>query len=51
VQIAREEEAKAAKRKKAIGAGMDRGGSTLANEKRRAGFVDDEEDEMIVDDE
>ncbi|EON61173.1 hypothetical protein W97_00385 [Coniosporium apollinis CBS 100218] len=35
--------------KRDIGPGVDRGGARLANEKRRAGFVDDEVGEEIVD--
>jgi hypothetical protein len=39
-----------AKRKREIGLGVDREGATFANEKRRAGFVDDEDgDEVLVD--
>ena len=43
------EEQKAVERKKRdIGPGIDRGGATLANPKRRTGFIDDEEFEEIV---
>jgi len=41
----------AEKRKREIGPGVDRGGATLATDKRRLGFVDDEDFEEIVDDE
>lgn len=49
-----EGEAKAAQRalemkKKLIGPGLDRGGCTLATEKRRMGLLDDEDFEDIVD--
>jgi hypothetical protein len=47
---AKESEEAAIKRKKEIGAGVDKGGTRLANAKRRQGFRDDEEFEMIVDD-
>ncbi|KAF2431078.1 hypothetical protein EJ08DRAFT_678642 [Tothia fuscella] len=50
-QKAREKEAEIAKRKKEIGVGMDRGGARLANDKRRAGFVDDDEEESVVENE
>jgi hypothetical protein len=49
---ARQSQAEATKKKREIGPGIDRGGARLANEKRRAGFVDDEDgEEVIVDDE
>lgn len=47
---ARESQAELAKQKREIGLGVDREGATFANEKRRAGFVDDEdESEVFVD--
>ena len=47
---ARESQAEIARQKREIGLGVDRGGATFANEKRRAGFVDDEDgDEVLVD--
>ena len=36
------------KKKREIGPGIDRGGATLANPKRRTGFVDDEDFEEII---
>ena len=36
------------RKKREIGPGIDRGGATLANPKRRMGFVDDEDFEEIV---
>ena len=39
----------AEKRKREIGPGIDKGGATLVNDKRRHGFVDDEEDDEVVD--
>jgi hypothetical protein len=45
-----ESEEMAIRRKKEIGAGVDKGGVRLANAKRRQGFRDDEEFEMVVDD-
>lgn len=36
------------RKKREIGPGVDRGGATLANPKRRMGFVDDEDFEEIV---
>jgi len=36
------------KKKKEIGPGVDRGGSRLVTEKRRAGFVDDEDPEEVT---
>lgn len=48
---AKESEEAAISRKRAIGAGVDKGGARLANAKRRQGFQDDEEFEMVVDDE
>jgi hypothetical protein len=47
---AKESEEAAMRRKKEIGAGVDKGGVRLANAKRRQGFRDDEEFEMVVDD-
>jgi len=47
---AKESEEAAIRRKKEIGAGVDKGGVRLANAKRRQGFRDDEEFEMVVDD-
>lgn len=47
---AKESEEAAIRRKKEIGAGLDKGGARLANAKRRQGFQDDEEFEMVVDD-
>jgi len=48
---ARESQAELARRKREIGLGVDRQGATFANEKRRAGFVDDEDGaEVFVDD-
>ena len=38
------------KKKRDIGPGIDRGGATLANPKRRTGFIDDEDFEKLVDD-
>jgi len=38
------------RKKMQIGIGMDRGGATLANAKRRLGMMDDEDFERIVDD-
>lgn len=32
-----------------IGVGLDKGGATLANDKRRQGFIDDEDFEVVVD--
>jgi hypothetical protein len=47
---ARESQAQLARNKREIGLGVDREGATFANEKRRAGLVDDEdEDEVLVD--
>ena len=44
------ESQKAMERKKQqIGIGLDRGGVTLANAKRRQGLIDDEDFEMVVD--
>jgi hypothetical protein len=49
-ELSIERKAKAfAKRKREIGPGVDRGGARLVTEKRRMGFVDDEEGEMEVD--
>jgi len=49
-QLAREAEDELRRKKKAIGPGVDRGGSRLVTPKRRAGFIDDEDDdEMEVD--
>jgi hypothetical protein len=51
-QKAIDSQAAAIKKKREIGPGLDRGGARLANDKRRAGFVDDENgEEVIVDDE
>ncbi|KAI9713271.1 MAG: hypothetical protein M1820_001258 [Bogoriella megaspora] len=36
------------RKKRQIGPGLDRGGSILANEKRRQGFVEDEDDQGIL---
>ena len=47
---AKESEEAVIRRKKEIGAGVDKGGARLANAKRRQGFRDDEEFEMVVDD-
>lgn len=49
-----EEEAKQAQktienRKRYFGPGIDRGGSRLVTEKRRMGFIDDEDVEEVVD--
>jgi hypothetical protein len=50
-QKARDSQAEVAKKKREIGPGVDRGGATLANAKRRAGFIDDEDpEEVTVDD-
>jgi hypothetical protein len=51
VEQAREEHDRYIVQKKRIGGpGMDRGGATLVNEKRRRGFVDnDETEEELVD--
>ncbi|KAF2842305.1 hypothetical protein M501DRAFT_1013657 [Patellaria atrata CBS 101060] len=38
------------KKKREIGPGVDRSGATLATEKRRLGFIDDEDDTDIVED-
>ncbi|KAL1644788.1 hypothetical protein SLS58_004253 [Diplodia intermedia] len=38
------------RKKKLVGPGLDRGGARLANEKRRMGFIDDEDFEEIVSD-
>ena len=47
---ARESQAQLARNKREIGLGVDREGATFANEKRRAGFVDDEDEaEVLVD--
>jgi hypothetical protein len=47
---ARESQAELARRKREVGLGVDRQGATFANDKRRAGFVDDEDgDEVLVD--
>lgn len=48
---AKESEDAAIRKKKEIGVGVDKGGVRLANAKRRQGFQDDEEFEMVVDDE
>lgn len=47
---AKESEEAAIRRKKELGAGVDKGGARLVNAKRRQGFRDDEEFEMVVDD-
>lgn len=36
------------KKKREVGPGIDRGGATLANPKRRTGFIDDEDFEELV---
>lgn len=38
------------RKREQLGFGLDRGGSTLANAKRRQGFIDDEDFEEIVED-
>lgn len=38
-------------KKREVGPGIDKSGATLANTKRRTGFLDDEDFEEIVDDE
>jgi hypothetical protein len=45
---AKEGQAALAKKKREIGLGVDREGATFANEKRRAGFVDDEDGDGVV---
>ena len=37
-------------KKKQVGFGLDKGGATLANEKRRQGFIDDDDLEEVVPD-
>ena len=46
-QAAKEQLDDLALKKREIGLGVDRGGATLANEKRRAGFIDDEDEEEV----
>jgi hypothetical protein len=45
-----EVERQATKRKREIGAGIDKAGARLVNDKRRQGFVDDDDTAMVVDD-
>lgn len=45
-----EVERQAAKRKRDIGVGIDKGGARLATDKRRQGFIDDDDTAMVVDD-
>jgi len=50
-QVERNVRATEVRRRRAIGPGIDRGGARLANDKRRMGLVDDDDDAMqIVDD-
>lgn len=48
-RYARELEKQAEKRKREMGVGIDKGGATLADQKRRKAFVDDEVEERVVD--
>jgi len=45
-----EVERQAIKRKRDIGAGIDKGGASLATDKRRQGFIDNDDTAMVVDD-
>jgi len=49
-EAALEVEREATKRKRAIGIGIDKGGARLVNDKRRQGFIDDDDTAMVVDD-
>jgi hypothetical protein len=51
MQVAMEAQKALEGRKAEIGPGIDRGGATLANAKRRLGFIDDEDFERAIDDE
>lgn len=46
---ARELQRIAEKRKRDMGPGIDKGGARLANDKRRQGFVDDDDTAEVVD--
>jgi len=48
-QEAREAQARLVSQKRRIGPGMDRGGATLVNDKRRRGFIDSDglEEELV----
>lgn len=46
---ARELERLAAKRKRDMGPGIDRGGARLVNDKRRQGFMDDDDTAEVID--
>ena len=48
-EAALEVEREATKRKRAIGVGIDKGGARLVNDKRRQGFIDDDDTAMVVD--
>ena len=39
-----------ARRRRIIGPGLDKGGATLANAKRKKGFVEEDFDEIIIED-
>jgi hypothetical protein len=47
-QLAREAEDDVRRKKREIGPGVDRGGSRLVTEKRRQGFIDDEDGEEVT---